>query len=86
MRVLIPFTSVRIGNVLNLDGRGQLVVVTHVGMDQNGNDAIRFVSADGQRYLWRCPVGVAPQMYTRVGLDCEPTVAGLRAFIAQHPQ
>jgi hypothetical protein len=86
VRVSIPFTSVRIGDVINLDGRGQLVVVTDVGIDRDGNDAIRFMSADGQRYLWRCPVGIAPQMYARVGLDCEPTLAGLRAFIAQRPQ
>ena len=86
MRVLVPFTSIRIGDVINLDGRGQLVVVTHVGMDQDGNDAIRFVNVDGQRYLWRCPVGVASHTYARVGLGCEPTLAGLRDFIAQHPQ
>jgi hypothetical protein len=73
-------------DIIYLDGRGHLVVVTHLEMGQDGNDAIRFVSVDGQHYFWRCLVGVPPGMYARVGLDCEPSLAGRRAFIAERSQ
>lgn len=82
-RVSVPFHLVHAGDVLDLDGQGQFVVVMAVAEDKSGYLVIEAVSADDQPGQWRYSRKASPAAFARVGQGCAPTPNGLRRFLVK---
>jgi hypothetical protein len=84
--VLVPVTSARVGDVLELNSLGgpdSFAVVTRVFADPEGDVHVCSVRADGEANDDICPSGTVLGMFDRVGEGCTLTPEGLRAFIAE---
>jgi hypothetical protein len=79
--VSVPLTFARPGDVVDEDGWGRFVVITHVWQEENGDWRILYLNAAGLKDYWKCLAGTTPTLYARVGQGCWPTAEGLRVFI-----
>src|SRR4051812_46899615 len=71
--VSLPLSFARSGDVVDEDGRGGWVVISHVWQEKGGTLRILYLNTAGQLHDWRCVAGTTPTLV-------RPSGAGLPAI------